>query len=141
MLCPCCKQPLKASSEPFEKFWNIYPRKIGKPAALKSYIALKWNDSQQIIDGTNIWCMYWKANKTEKRYIPHPSTFLNQRRFEDIPEGFEKKEEKKPIKPRYKVKEVDVYKEFEKNPEKFDAGINWLKARGFKVPPSFEKKK
>ena len=26
---------------------------------------------------------FWRHNKTEKQFIPHPSTWLNQRRWED----------------------------------------------------------
>lgn len=69
----------------FERwFWSAYPRRIGKPAALRAWKAVK-PQNQATIDaiakGLAIWVTHW----TEPRFTPHPSTWLNQRRWEDTP--------------------------------------------------------
>lgn len=67
----------------FLKFWEAYPRKIGKGAAFKAYTNIKeprpnLKEILFSIDG---------HKKTEqwgnKQFIPNPSTWLNQRRWED----------------------------------------------------------
>jgi hypothetical protein len=74
--------------ESFADFWTAYPRKIAKPAALRSWKAIKpqncdeWN---HIMDGLDRWAAFWKAKGQEPSFIPHASTWLNQRRWEDRP--------------------------------------------------------
>ena len=73
----------------FDIFWNGYPRKVGKPAALRAFKkALKGKSDGQIAAiaiGLNIWRDFWEADGTEDRHIPHPSTWLNQERWNDRP--------------------------------------------------------
>jgi hypothetical protein len=38
-----------------------------------------------LIDGLERWCVFWKADRTDERMIPHPATWLNQERWNDIP--------------------------------------------------------
>jgi len=71
----------------FDVFWKNYPKKIGKGAAQKSWFKLKspTETLQLIIDA-----LEWqkKSDQWERdngQYIPHPSTYLNQRRWEDEP--------------------------------------------------------
>ena len=78
-------KPTPLYSDSFIKFWNIYPRKIGKGAAYKSWkrkpkgkgisdiilnAVLSQKQSEQ-----------WK--KDNGQFIPNPATWLNQRRWED----------------------------------------------------------
>jgi len=77
--------------KPFLDFWTAYPRKVGKGAALRAYQKIKAPRP-----GLNQILASIKAHeKTEqwksKTLIPHPSTFLNERRWEDefTPEDFE----------------------------------------------------
>lgn len=64
----------------FASFWRAYPRKVGKPAAEKAFakvdapldVLLKAIDRQAK-------SQQWR----DVQYIPHPSTWLNQRRWED----------------------------------------------------------
>ena len=35
--------------------------------------------------GLSVWSIYWKTAKTEERFIPHPSTWLNDQRWQDKP--------------------------------------------------------
>ena len=40
-------------------------------------------DSVDAYNGLKEYLKYWKANETENQFIMHPSTFINQRRWED----------------------------------------------------------
>lgn len=66
----------------FDRFYQMYPRKVGKGAAKKAFfLALKKSSAQKIIDAAleyNRAC----AGK-DKKFIPHPSTWLNQERWDD----------------------------------------------------------
>lgn len=70
----------------FELLWPDYPRKVGKPAALRAWRAIK-PQNQETFDaidaGLSRWVSEWRG--VDKRYIPHPATWLNQRRWEDEP--------------------------------------------------------
>lgn len=70
----------------FTAFWGAYPRKVAKQTAVKAWGKTGANDSQSLtatiladvkrrVDGE------WKGK--EVQYIPHPATYLNQRRWED----------------------------------------------------------
>jgi uncharacterized protein YdaU (DUF1376 family) len=66
----------------FVRFWEYYPRKVGKGAAEKAFIKARKNTSLAEI------AMPLKAFKaatagTEISKIPHPSTWLNQSRWLD----------------------------------------------------------
>lgn len=65
-------------------FWTVYPRKVGKPAALRAWKAVR-PQSQQTIDAMAAGLKLWRATWTEPQFTPHPSTWLNQRRWEDKP--------------------------------------------------------
>lgn len=68
------------------KIYGLYPRKIGKPAALRAIrSALKRTDVDSIVAGISRWAEYWSAEQTDPKWIPHPATFINQRRWEDVP--------------------------------------------------------
>ena len=75
--------------EAFEHdFWAAYPRKAGRPAAMRAWRAIKpQNEAMRdaICDGLELWVQFWEADDTPRRYMPHPSTWLNQRRWEDEP--------------------------------------------------------
>jgi hypothetical protein len=67
----------------FQKFWDIYPKKTGKGAALKAYKSIK----QPKPDLKNILQSVEDHKKLEQwqttQFIPNPATWLNQRRWED----------------------------------------------------------
>jgi len=66
----------------FEIFWKLYPRKVGKPKAFSSFKkAVKSNESQLIIDSLKNHLTIWSGQEIE--YIPHPTTWLNQERYND----------------------------------------------------------
>jgi DNA-binding transcriptional regulator YhcF (GntR family) len=69
-------------SNDFEMFWKSYPRKIGKYAAAKSFQKECKNvQSKILIEKAKLFSVNCK--NTEECFIPHASTWLNQRRYED----------------------------------------------------------
>jgi len=68
----------------FNEFWAAYPRKIGKPAAERAYRKIKPSEHEALMAGLAVWKQDWDE-RNQPEYTPHPSTFLNQRRWEDRP--------------------------------------------------------
>lgn len=69
----------------FDDFWQAYPRKVGKETASKAYTkAVRKTDHETIMAGLR--AQLPKMNETEKQFIPHASTWLNQGRWQDEPE-------------------------------------------------------
>ena len=67
----------------FLKFWESYPNKVGKGAAFKSYNNIL-NPKPQLSDILNSIQTHLKTEQWQtKKFIPHPATWLNQRRWED----------------------------------------------------------
>lgn len=67
----------------FDEFWTLYPRKIAKAVARKSWSRLTENQQLQAAKALTDHLAYWEAKETELEFIPHPATWLNQERFED----------------------------------------------------------
>lgn len=68
----------------FEGFWKAYPNKKVKSTALKAWNKIRPDDTllQTILrDVERRKNGEWKDK--DKQYIPHPTTYLNQRRWED----------------------------------------------------------
>ncbi|MDA8692488.1 helix-turn-helix domain-containing protein [Saprospiraceae bacterium] len=63
----------------FKTFWNLYDKKVDRERAWKKFIKLSQKDIQTIIERTP---SFVKANP-DKQYRPNPSTYINNRRFED----------------------------------------------------------
>jgi hypothetical protein len=65
-----------------EKFWPIYPRKVGKPEAFKAFVkARKTADLETILSGVR---RYALARASEDaQYTKHPGPWLNAGRWED----------------------------------------------------------
>ena len=71
----------------FDRFWEAYPRKEGKPKAKTVFDKLKPDEGllQRMLDSIERWKRTDQWQEDGGRYIPHPSTWLNQRRWEDEP--------------------------------------------------------
>lgn len=72
-------QPLNVR---FVTFWDVYPRKQNKKGAEKAFEKLKDVDKWNAIQGA----AYQAVNNPQWKnpaYIPLPTTYLNQRRWED----------------------------------------------------------
>lgn len=69
----------------FEKFWSVFPRKINKQTALKSWLRLKPSDEliENIVRDVSSRASSESWSKESRKFCPHPSTYLNNRRWED----------------------------------------------------------
>lgn len=66
--------------------WTVYPRKVGKLAALTAWSKIKPQTQEQFdaVDSALQRSMSeWQAEGRELRHIPHLSTWLNQKRYLD----------------------------------------------------------
>ena len=63
----------------FETLWKLYPRKLGKPKALKSYekARKKGTTFEEVEQGLKAYCKQIEAQKTATEYIKHGSTWFN----------------------------------------------------------------
>ena len=73
------KKEYKEEKESFDLFWISYPRKTGKQ---KAWTYFK-NNFAKIPFSTMIEHCKKAYTDTEKKYIPHPFTYLNQERYYD----------------------------------------------------------
>lgn len=69
----------------FNDLWKIYPRKIGKPNALKAYIKARKNGTtfDEVKQGIENYCKQIRAKGTATEYIKHGSTWFNQEAWGD----------------------------------------------------------
>lgn len=71
-------------SERFEEFWSAYPKKIGKGGAYRRWLQLKCEKNglfEILMSGLNK--QLPSMLKKEIRFVPHPETWLNQKRWDD----------------------------------------------------------
>lgn len=73
-------------TEDFETFWSAYPRKVGKGGAFKAWQKQKPEPIEKVLRLIRKYKSTEWAN-IETRFIPHPATWLNQRRWEDEPDS------------------------------------------------------
>jgi len=73
--------------ESFQAFWSAYPNHKSRSAAEKAWRKLQPDDAtQQAIHAALAWQVKQTAwTKDGGEYVPHGSTWLNQRRWEDEP--------------------------------------------------------
>lgn len=80
-------RPTGAGGEPsgFDRFWAVYPRRVGKQDALKAWGQLHPDEAlvDQIVAGVERWktCDQW--TKDGGAFICYPATFLRGRRWEE----------------------------------------------------------
>lgn len=74
--------PPSGNGDGFDAFWELYPRKIGKLGAKKSWMrAIKICPAERITAALKVAIPSWN----DPQYIPHATTWLNQGRWEDQP--------------------------------------------------------
>lgn len=97
----------KFSYEQFSIFWKSYPRKVGKGACERIWAQMRGNEElfTKILTAVDNQKQGESWQKDGGIYIPHPATWLNQRRWED----------------ETVTKWVDPYKKPENDPSKMDA--------------------
>ena len=74
-----------AADRRFERFWAVYPRKVGKGAAKRSFLKYKPDDAltEKMIGAVEAQKQTEQWKRDGGQYIPHPATWLNQMRWED----------------------------------------------------------
>lgn len=76
-------QSASAYTSEFEKFWETYPRRVGKRAAFKAFEkAVERASLETILEGAT---KYRDDPNRIDQYTAHPSTWLNQDRWDDDP--------------------------------------------------------
>lgn len=80
------KEITSLKNDGFDHWWNLYPKKSAKPAALKSFKSktknMNENSFKEFVDLISHDSEV-RYEKTEKQFIPNPSTYLNQERYND----------------------------------------------------------
>lgn len=66
----------------FARFWSLYPRRTGKKAARTAYGRARRTATVQAI-ATGLRAQLPSMAATDPAYLPHPTTWLNQGRWED----------------------------------------------------------
>lgn len=79
------KEKAAALDRAFDKFWACYPRREGKQMAKKSFMKIAPDDD--LLETMLVAIQRQKQTDqwSDPRYIPHPATWLNGRRWEDEP--------------------------------------------------------
>lgn len=69
----------------FSKFWSAYPKKVAKSQALKSFTRLNPSNEllNEILANLRARSNHPDWTKDGGQYIPNPTTYLNQKRWED----------------------------------------------------------
>ena len=78
-------QPANITPNGFERFWQAYPRKADKRAALLAWKALQPNETlvNAMLAALAAQCESAPWKESGGRYIPHPAKWLSHRRWED----------------------------------------------------------
>ena len=76
-----------STGDAFERFWSVYPRKIGKQSAKRAFERVKVPLETLVTAVERQKCSdQWMQNNGQ--FIPHPATWLNQGRWDDeLPES------------------------------------------------------
>jgi hypothetical protein len=79
------REETEKSTARFAEFWSAYPRKVDKQEARKAWDSMHLANGEfdSVMTGLERWrnCDQWQ--KDGGQFIPHPSTWLRKRRFED----------------------------------------------------------
>lgn len=78
-----CKRSFETAYDKEEEIYTLYPKKVAKKAALKSIrAALKKIDVNILAEKVKQYAAECKDK--DPTFIPHPSTWFNQERWEDV---------------------------------------------------------
>jgi hypothetical protein len=83
------KTPAGEYSREFGFFWEIYPRQVGKGEAFASWQRLTLDQQRRayVALKAQLPALTARLNENGKNVCPHPSTWINQGRFDDAPEA------------------------------------------------------
>jgi len=78
------KKNPSAYTPEFSSFWEAYPKHIGKQVAFESYQrVVPTYPAEDVIAAAKEYAQKCAHDKTEEKFILHPSTFLNKDRWKD----------------------------------------------------------
>jgi hypothetical protein len=84
------------SDSQFQEFWNQYPKKVDKGAAIRAFRkAIKTNSANEVIEGAKRYAE--DANLPDKQYIKNPATWLNAEAWNNGPLPERKKTDTKAL--------------------------------------------
>lgn len=80
-------QHSNGAPEMFELFWQAYPKKVAKPAALRAFKAARIGngDMEHILAALDQQLSQEQWTRDAGKFIPYPATWLNQKRWQDLP--------------------------------------------------------
>lgn len=67
----------------FQTFWELYPRKVSKKTAEKAFCRLSRSEQEEALKALPNHIKYWQLKDTDKEFIPHATTWINQARYQD----------------------------------------------------------
>lgn len=86
-----CKSKLQKQTAllGFDKFWEIYPRKVGKGDAEKAWRGSGAGNDAEIRNRILTQARAYSERRAgeDSKYTPYPATWLNRRQWEDAPDG------------------------------------------------------
>lgn len=70
----------------FNEFWKLYPKKVNKQGALRSFKRIKGLKKEYplIIEAVKKSLMSKEWQKNNYQFVPHPQTWINQERWKDV---------------------------------------------------------
>ena len=79
------KKQSDVMEERFERFWSVYPKKVGKGYARKSFLKIAPSDALlgEMLAAIAAASASFQWKKDKGQFIPNPATWLNQQRWED----------------------------------------------------------
>lgn len=78
------QEPQNAPVSDFDTFWALVPRRVGKRAAERAWRTVeRRGESLEAIGGMRAYAQAYAQSGVDLKYIPHPSTWLNRRGWED----------------------------------------------------------
>ena len=82
----------KELKQQLESIYEAYPRKVGKPAALRAIEkAIKERGAVFVLDATERYAAKVEEwPQADRCFVPHPATWFNQQRFNDDPATWER---------------------------------------------------
>lgn len=74
------KSPKGDLQERFNAFWEVYPRKVAKQAAIKAWEKIKPDAelTKKIVESVKSQCHNEQWHRDNGQYIPYPTTWLNR---------------------------------------------------------------
>lgn len=79
------RKPTDTGNRCFDQFWAMYPRKVGKEKARRAFEKIQPSETelQKMLAELERQRKVYHWGKENWKFIPHPATWLNQRRWED----------------------------------------------------------